>query len=225
MHDTRIDVGYDVLRANEELAEKNLELLNRHNITAFNVMGAIGSGKTTMVELAIEQLGGRYSIGTVAGDVVAAIDAKRFERHGVPTVALNTGKECHLDAHLVSHALKKLPLDELDILFIENVGNLICPTDYSLGEHCRVVIVSVSEGDDIVEKHPMIFRGCELAVVNKVDIAGAVGADADKMVRDVLRINPLSKCIKTSKITGEGLDDWFNFIEVNVDARGKIQAN
>ena len=220
MHELRVEIGYDVLQANASLAEKNRRLLDNFGVTAFNIMGAIGSGKTTLIELAVERLGDRYGIGAIAGDIVADIDADRFKRHNVPTVAMNTGKECHLDAHLVEHAIEQLPLGDMDILFIENVGNLICPTDYSLGEHHRVVIVIVSEGDDIVEKHPMIFKTCDLAIVNKVDIAGAVDADADKMVDDALRINPQIKALKTSKTTGEGLDDWIKFIEVNVNARG-----
>ncbi|UZE92545.1 MAG: hydrogenase nickel incorporation protein HypB [Methanosarcinales archaeon] len=217
MHDIRVEVGFDILQANEALAEKNRALLDDFGVTAFNIMGAIGSGKTTLIELAADRLGDRHGIGAIAGDIVADIDAERFKRHNVPTVPLNTGKECHLDAHLVEHALERLPLDDLDILFIENVGNLICPTDYSLGEHHRVVIVSVSEGDDIVEKHPMIFKTCSLAIVNKVDIAKAVNADADKMVDDVLRINPRIKALKTSKTTGEGVDDWIKFIEGNMN--------
>lgn len=217
MHDLRVEVGYDILQANEALAERNRGLLDGFGVTAFNIMGAIGSGKTTLIELAIERLGDRYGIGAIAGDIVADIDAERFKRHNVSTVPLNTGKECHLDAHLVEHALERLPLDDLDILFIENVGNLICPTDYLLGEHHRVVIVSVSEGDDIVEKHPMIFKTCSMAIVNKVDIAKAVNADADKMVDDVLRINPKIKALKTSKTTRQGVDDWIKFIEVSVN--------
>ncbi|MDD2778063.1 MAG: hydrogenase nickel incorporation protein HypB, partial [Methanocellales archaeon] len=158
MCEIEVEVGHDVLEANEELALRNHHLLNGFGIIAFNIMGAIGSGKTTLIELAIEMLGGRYRIGVIAGDIVADIDANRFKRYDVPVIAMNTGKECHLDALLVKNALDQLPLDDLDILLIENVGNLICPADYSLGESKRVVIVSVSEGDDIVEKHPMIFK-------------------------------------------------------------------
>jgi len=145
-----INIGYDVLEANSSLARRNRNTLDKFKITAFNIMGAIGSGKTMLVEKTIERIGKGFRIGAIAGDVVARLDAFRFEKCGIPVVGLNTGKECHLDAHLVEHGLNSLPLDSLDILFIENVGNLICPADYELGEHKRVVIVSVSEGDDIV---------------------------------------------------------------------------
>ncbi|MBU4075854.1 MAG: hydrogenase nickel incorporation protein HypB [Euryarchaeota archaeon] len=133
-----INIGYDVLEANSKLARKNRNILDEFRITAFNIMGAIGSGKTMLVEKTIERIGKSFRIGAIAGDVVARLDASRFEKSGIPVVGLNTGKECHLDAHLVEHGLNSLPLDSLDILFIENVGNLICPTDYELGEHKMV---------------------------------------------------------------------------------------
>ncbi|MFQ6062900.1 MAG: hydrogenase nickel incorporation protein HypB [Methanosarcinales archaeon] len=212
MHNT-INIEHDVLQANKEIAIQNNNLLNKYKVTAFNIMGAIGSGKTTLIEFAIQKLHKKYNIGVIAGDIVASIDASRFEALGVPTIGMNTGKECHLDAHLIEHALKKLPLRDLDFLFIENVGNLICPVDYILGEHKRVVIVSVSEGDDIVNKHPMIFKESDLAIINKIDIAEAVGVDADKMMQDAQRINPNLKVLKTSKKTGEGIDKWIEFIQ------------
>ncbi len=213
MHTTEVSIEYDVLEENREIARKNRKNLEKFGITAFNIMGAIGSGKTLLIEKTIERLGNEYRIGAIAGDVVARIDAARFERHGIPTVGLNTGKECHLDAHLVEHGLLELPLDSLDILFIENVGNLICPTDYELGEHKRVVVVSVSEGDDIVEKHPLIFSTADLIIVNKVDIAEAVNADADKMVNDARTINPRIDVLKMSLKTGEGFGRWIDFVK------------
>jgi len=213
MHTTEdISIGYDVLEANKKLARNNRITLEKYGITAFNIMGAIGSGKTLLIEKTIERLGDSYRIGAIAGDVVARLDASRFEKLGIPVIGLNTGKECHLDAHLVEHGLTQLPLDKLDILFIENVGNLICPADFELGEHKRVVIVSVSEGDDIVEKHPLIFSTADLIIINKIDIAEAVNADADKMVRDARIINPRIDVLKMSLKTGEGFDKWIEFI-------------
>jgi hydrogenase nickel incorporation protein HypB len=149
----------------------------------------------------------------IAGDVISKFDAGRFEKYNVPVIGLNTGKECHLDAHLVEHALEDLPLDEIDTLFIENVGNLICPVDFDLGSHMRMVVISVSEGDDTVEKHPLIFKDADLVVINKIDIADAVGADPEKMVKDAKMLNPDVEIIKSSLKTGEGLDDIVNAIK------------
>jgi hydrogenase nickel incorporation protein HypB len=212
MHTEEVAIGYDVLLANAKIARANRNTLDRSGIIAFNIMGAIGSGKTLLVEKTIERIGTRHRIGAIAGDVVASLDAARFEKFKIPVIGLNTGKECHLDAHLVEHGLLKLPLESLDILFIENVGNLICPADYELGEHKRIVIVSVSEGDDIVEKHPLIFSTADLIIVNKIDIARAVDADADKMVKDAKMINPRIDVLKMSLKTGEGFDEWIDFV-------------
>lgn len=210
IHD--VSMEHDLLKANKELATRNRAKLDKAGVKALDIMGAIGSGKTSMIEAAINELDD-LSFGAVAGDIVAEIDARRFRKFNIPVVPLNTGKECHLDAHLVEHALEDLELDGIDVLFMENVGNLVCPADFDLGAHKRVVIVSVSEGDDIVEKHPFIFRIADLIVVNKVDIAQYIGADADKMVRDARKLNPRCAVIKTSVKTGLGMDEWFKFIQ------------
>jgi hydrogenase nickel incorporation protein HypB len=220
MHTIEVPIGYDVLEVNSDLARRNRDALEKHGITAFNIMGAIGSGKTLLIEKTIESLGRSLRIGAIAGDVIARIDAARFEKYGIPTIGLNTGKECHLDAHLVEHGLLELPLDSLDILFIENVGNLICPADFELGEHKKVVIVSVSEGDDIVEKHPLIFSTADLIIVNKIDIAEAVNADADKMVSDARLINPRIDVLKMSLKTGEGFGEWVDFVKRSHERTG-----
>jgi hydrogenase nickel incorporation protein HypB len=213
MHTIDISLEYDVFSANKEIARNNQERFDLYGITAFNIMGAIGSGKTLLIEKTFQKLKDKYRIGAIAGDVIARIDAARFQKYGIPAIGLNTGKECHLDAHLVEHGLEDLPLDSLDLLFMENVGNLICPTDYELGEHKRVVIVSVTEGDDIVEKHPLIFSTADLIIVNKIDIALAVNADPDKMVNDARIINPGIAALKMSLKTGEGFEDWIDFVD------------
>lgn len=211
---SEVKIGHDLIKANKELAERNRRLLNEKKVIAFDIMGAIGSGKTSLIEYLIEELKKKgYSIGVIAGDVISEIDARRFKKHDIVVKGVNTGKECHLDAHLVEHALEELPLDELDVLFIENVGNLICPADFELGSHVRMVVVSVSEGDDIVAKHPMIFRVAHTIIVNKVDIASYVNCDVDKMIEDAKKINPKIKCFKTSVKTGEGLKDFLNYVE------------
>jgi hydrogenase nickel incorporation protein HypB len=179
-------------------------------------MGAIGSGKTTLIEEAIRQLKDKYKIAVIAGDVIAEMDASRFRKLEVPTIPVNTGKECHLDAKLIEKSLDKIDLDNTDLLLIENVGNLICPVDFKLGEHLRVVIVSVTEGDDIILKHPMIFKTAELAVINKVDIAQAVDVNAEKMREDILSLNPDIPVILTSKHNWESLETWISFIELGL---------
>ncbi len=206
-----VEVQHDIMVANRKLARKNQRILDKDQVFSVDVVGAIGSGKTSLIESLIDVMD--YKIGVIAGDVISKYDAGRFEKHNVPVVGLNTGKECHLDAHLVEHALHDLPLEEIDILFIENVGNLICPVDFDLGSHMRMVVISVTEGDDTVEKHPLIFQDADLVVINKVDLAEAVGVDSDKMVNDVKQLNPEVKVIKTSLKTGTGFDDVIKSIK------------
>lgn len=207
-----VEIQHDIMVANKKLAKKNQKILDKSDVFAVDVLGAIGSGKTSLIEKLIQEI--NYPVAVIAGDVISKFDAGRFEQYEVPVVGLNTGKECHLDAHLVEHAFHDLPLDNVDILFIENVGNLICPVDFDLGAHMRMVVISVSEGDDTVEKHPLIFKEADLVVINKVDIAEAVGADQDKMVADVLKINPDVQVIKTSLKTGQGFNEIMAALEM-----------
>lgn len=211
-----IHMGHDVYKANDKIAEKNRKKLDKHQVFSVNIMGAIGSGKTTLIEEAIRQLKDKYKIAVIAGDVIAEMDSSRFRKLEVPTIPVNTGKECHLDAKLVEKALGEIDLDNTELLLIENVGNLICPVDFKLGEHLRVVVVSVTEGDDIILKHPMIFKTTELAIINKVDIADAVNVDAEKMREDILSLNPNVPVILTSKHNWESLETWIDFIELGV---------
>jgi hydrogenase nickel incorporation protein HypB len=210
-----IEIQHDIMVANKKLAKRNQRIFDKAGVFAIDVLGAIGSGKTSIIETLIDKMD--YKIGVIAGDVISKFDAGRFENHNVPVVGLNTGRECHLDAHLVEHALGDLPLEDLEILFIENVGNLICPVDFDLGSHIRMVVISVSEGDDTVEKHPLIFKDADIVVINKIDIAEAVGADENKMVNDVLKLNPGVVVIKSSLKTEEGLDEIINNIQKFMD--------
>ncbi len=206
-----VEVEKNIMDANKKLAHKNMHKLENNGIFCVDFVGAIGSGKTSLIEEIIDNTD--YKIGVLAGDVISKFDAGRIEKHNVPVVGLNTGKECHLDAHLVGHGLEDLPLEDLDMVIIENVGNLICPVDFELGSHLRIVVVSVTEGDDTVEKHPIIFQTSDVVVINKVDLADAVGADADKMVADAQKLNPKVKVIKSSLKEGIGLDEIIAEIE------------
>lgn len=210
-----VEIQHDIMVANKKLAKRNQRIFDKAGVFAIDFLGAIGSGKTSLIETLIEKMD--YKIGVIAGDVISRFDAGRIESHDVPVVGLNTGKECHLDAHLVEHALHDLPMEDIDLLFIENVGNLICPVDFDLGSHIRMVVISVSEGDDTVEKHPLIFKDADIVVINKVDIAEAVGADENKMVDDVLKLNPGVVVIKSSLKTGQGIDEIINSIQKFMD--------
>jgi len=212
IHD--IELEEDLLKANEELARKNRELLKKHGITAIDVMGAIGSGKTTLIEKLVQALTKKYRIAVFKGDLTTTIDAELIGRHGVEVVAINTGKECHLDANLVGKALQKINLDGIDLLFIENVGNLICPADFPLGSQKRIVVVSVTEGPYMVVKHPFIFMDADVAVINKKDLAQAMGVDTEKLKADVKEINPNVKVVATNGRSGEGVREVVDALEL-----------
>jgi len=206
-----VEIQHDIMVANKKLAQRNQRILDKANVFSVDVLGAIGSGKTSLIEFLIKIFDEK--VGVIAGDVISKFDAGRFQQYNIPVVGLNTGKECHLDAHLVEHAMEDMPLEDIDLLFIENVGNLICPVDFDLGSHMRMVVISVSEGDDTVEKHPLIFKDADLVVINKIDIADAVDVDAEKMVNDVKCLNPDVKVIKSSLKIGDGLNEIINAIK------------
>ena len=193
-----IELEEDLLKKNREIAETNARLLQQYGIEAVDVMGSIGSGKTTLIERISARLAGSMEVGVVAGDLTTTIDAERIERHGARVVEVNTGKECHLDANLVGKALHDLPLEDLDVLFVENVGNLICPAEFPLGAQKRVVVVSVTEGPYMVVKHPYIFAEASVVVINKVELAGAMGVDPDQLAADVAAVNPGAMVVKAS---------------------------
>lgn len=204
MHKTEnIEVGKDIIEENKREAKEINAHLVENNIKSVDVVGAIGSGKTSLIEKVSDEFN---EVGAIVGDVAGEDDYKRLVENGINCVNLNTGKECHLDAHLVKHALSNLPLKELNILFFENVGNLVCPADFPLGADERWIVVSVTEGDDVINKHPIIFQNSDLAIINKIDLAEPIGADVDKMMKDAKKINPNLEVLKTSMKTNKGLD-------------------
>jgi hydrogenase nickel incorporation protein HypB len=206
MHHIDVRIEKDVYDVNNRIADHNAGHLRSHGVRAFDLLGAIGSGKTALIERLVPLLVKKGKrAGAIAGDVYGDDDFKRIRSLGIPAYNANTGKECHLDAHLVEHAIDHLPLDEIDMLFIENVGNMVCPTDFKLGAEKRIVIVSSTEGDDVVNKHPMMFRDCTIGVINKVDLAEAVGANLNRMEADIHRYNPSMKVFRTNLKTGDGI--------------------
>jgi len=201
-----VELEVDILRENRRLADENKKLLQSKGIQTIDVMGSVGSGKTSLIKEIISRLRRSYRIAVIEGDVTTTIDADILASEGVPTVQVNTGKECHLDANLIKKALVRLPLDRLDLLFIENVGNLICPAEFPLGSDERLVVISVTEGPYMVLKHPMMFLDAQVVAVNKVDLASAMGVDPKNLSSDVSRVNPKASTVYTSCRTGEGID-------------------
>jgi hydrogenase nickel incorporation protein HypB len=203
-----VDLEKDILAENLRIADENKKLLEEKGIVSFDFLGAIGSGKTLIIERLIDILKAKgKKVAAIAGDVSGDDDYQRFVAHGIVAANINTGKECHLDAHLVDHALEDLPLDDVDYLFIENVGNLVCPVDFPLGSHKRVVVISVTEGDDMVRKHPAIFAFSDVIVINKVDLAKAMEVDPKILERDARRTNPAAKIIMMNARRGDGMDE------------------
>jgi hydrogenase nickel incorporation protein HypB len=209
LHKIEISAEIDLLSENKRLAEKNREFLAKNGIRAINIMGAIGSGKTLLIEKTVDSLR-EYKFGVILGDVICRADYERVKKHDVKVEPINTGKECHLDAHLISHVIEGF--DDVDVILIENVGNLVCPVDFDLGEDFRVVMVSVTEGDDVVEKHPEIFRLADVIIINKISLADAVEADVEKMVRDAKRVNGRALILKTDLKKDIGFDEWLDFV-------------
>ncbi|MDR3102210.1 MAG: hydrogenase nickel incorporation protein HypB [Methanocalculaceae archaeon] len=208
MHHVDIQMEAEIYGANNRLAEHNAEHFKIHGVRAFDLLGAIGSGKTSLIEKAVPDLQNRtLRTAAIVGDVYGDDDFQRIIGTGISAFNANTGKECHLDANLVHHALDHLNLDDIDIVFIENVGNMVCTTDFKLGAEKRIVVISTTEGDDVVNKHPMIFRDCQIAVINKVDLAEAVGCSIDRMITDIKRYNPEMVILKTNLRKGEGVKE------------------
>ncbi|MCZ9313709.1 MAG: hydrogenase nickel incorporation protein HypB [Methanocorpusculum sp.] len=206
MHHVDVHMEAEIYGANNRLAEHNAEHFKAHNVRAFDLLGAIGSGKTSFIEQIVPELKKRnLNTAAIAGDVYGDDDFQRIIKTGIPAFNANTGKECHLDAHLVHHALDHMNLDDIDIIFIENVGNMVCPTDFKLGAEKRIVVISTTEGDDVVNKHPMMFRDCQITVINKVDLAEAVGCNVERMITDIKRYNPEMIIIKTNLRKGDGV--------------------
>jgi hydrogenase nickel incorporation protein HypB len=200
-----IELEEDLLKRNEELARKNRKILDEYKIVAIDVMGSIGAGKTSLIKSLVFHLKGKYKIGVIAGDLTSTIDQDRIKEEGIKVVQVNTGKECHLDANLIKKALKRFDLTSLDLLFIENVGNLICPADFPLGSHQRIVVVSVTEGPWMVRKHPHIFSEADVVVINKIDLAEAMRVSPERLAEDVYRINPAVKVIPANCLTRKGM--------------------
>jgi hydrogenase nickel incorporation protein HypB len=202
----------NVMQANDDLAAKNRTLLEGHGIASFDFMGAIGSGKTTLIGKITEQLKDRYGIVIMNGDATTVDDFDETAVGGAQMLQISTNGECHLDANMVTDGINRVDLHETDLMFIENVGNLVCPADFPLGSGNRVVVVSVSEGPYTVRKHTHMFRGADIAVINKIELAEVMNIDADELINDIHTLNPNAHVVQTSCRTGEGIGDFINVL-------------
>ena len=211
MHRTHVKVLEDVLDANGTIAAANRHDFDHAGVTAINIMSAPGAGKTTLLERSLGRLDG-VRVGVMEGDVASTLDAERIAHLHLPVVQIDTdpsfGGECHLDANMVRSALGSLPLDKLDLLIIENVGNLVCPAEFLVGEHHRVMVSSISEGEDKPLKYPLMFRACELVIINKVDLLPYVDFDMDKYLYHLDAVHPGVETLQVSAKTGEGIEAW-----------------
>ena len=216
----KITIVEQILNANDQLALENRRRLDENSVFAINVMASPGAGKTSLILRTIEALAGRLRLGVVEGDTApVTIDADKVSAQGVPAVQINTGGNCHLDAVMLQAALPQLDLSQLDLLIVENVGNLICPASFQLGTHCNVLIASVPEGDDKPYKYPNIYRGVEALIINKTDLLPYVPFDMDYFRRGVEMLNPGLSTFPLSCRTGEGLDAWTDWLEAQAGRR------
>jgi len=202
-----IELEHSLLEANGKLAVENRALLDRHGITAIDFMGAIGSGKTTLITKLVEKLRDRIDVAVFNGDATTSNDADGISAQNVPVVQIATINGCHLDANLVGKGLRKIDLEKVKLIFIENIGNLICPAEFPLGSKARVVVVSVTEGPWMVRKHPHMFLGAQVVVINKIDLAEAMEVSVEQLIEDVHTLKPDIKVIPTSCKRGIGLDE------------------
>jgi hydrogenase nickel incorporation protein HypB len=211
----KIEVVKNILDANVVIAQKNKSLFDQHNVTVVNIMSSPGAGKTSMILETARRLKGKIKIGVIEGDLASQVDAEKVEREHIPVVQINTGNGCHLDANMISHAVQNLPLKDIDLLFIENIGNLVCPSEFALGEHKRVIISSLPEGDDKPLKYPVIFVDADAVIINKIDLKPYLKFDMDAFKKAVKNINPKISFFEVSCTTGAGFDQWCSWLIEN----------
>jgi hydrogenase nickel incorporation protein HypB len=210
----------DILQANEVIAAQNKELFAQKGIYVINLMGGAGAGKTTLLERTIERLKGRRRMAVIEGDIATSRDAERIAAHGIPAVQINTGGECHLDGNMVRGGIGQLDLAGIDLLVVENVGNLVCPAEFNIGEDAKAMISSVAEGDDKPLKYPLMFQVSSVLLLNKIDLLPHVAFDVERFRADALKVNPRLEIIPISCTTGEGLDGWLRWLEERSGKRG-----
>lgn len=212
----KIQVVENIMAANDMIARDNRRIFDRHGLFVLNLMSSPGAGKTTLLERTISALKDTIAIAVIEGDIRGYVDAERIERHGVPVIQINTGGECHLDANMIRNGLDALDLTGRELLIIENVGNLVCPAEFRVGENLKAMILSVPEGDDKPIKYPLMFIESQVLIINKIDLLGMVDFDIEKVEQSARALNPNIQIFRLSCKTGEGIEEWFGWLSAQV---------
>jgi len=215
----KIPLVQKVLEANQRIADENRRLFEEAGVLAINLLSGPGAGKTSLLEKTIDGLKDRYRFGVIEGDIQSTRDAEKIASTGVPVVQINTGGACHLDGNMIREAFEQLDLGSLDILVVENVGNLVCPAEFDVGEDFKVMLLSLPEGDDKPLKYPLIFHESSLLLINKIDLLPHLECDVEKIRNESLKLNPRLGILEISCKTGEGLQPWFDWLTSRVKKR------
>lgn len=218
---TRIPIVENILSANDRIAQRNREMLDQLDVYAINIMASPGAGKTSFILKTLEALNGRLKLGVIEGDLATSIDAEKAMAAGLPAVQINTGGECHLDAVMLADALPALPLKDLNLVVVENVGNLVCPANFQIGTHLNVLIASIPEGDDKPYKYPSMYRGMQALIINKIDLLPYVPFDMDYFRKGVEVLNPGVAIFPVSCKTGENMEAWVDWLVKKVNPKSK----
>ncbi len=208
----KIKVVKDILGANDQIAQKNRQLFDNNNVFVVNVMASPGAGKTSLILETIKRLKGRVRVGVIEGDISSSLDAEAIGKESVPVVQINTGGECHLDASMTASALGSLPLAKIELLLVENVGNLVCPAEFRIGEDLRILVSSTPEGDDKPFKYPLMFHEADAVLINKVDLLPYLKFDVDAFAKAIRGINRKAKIFPLSCTTGQGIAEWVSWL-------------
>jgi len=216
----RVEIVKKIMDSNDRLAQNNQDILDQHHVFGINLMASPGAGKTSFILETIKHLPAEIKLGVIEGDTApVTIDADKIVAAGMPAVQINTGGDCHLDANMIEMALAELPLDDLDLIIVENVGNLICPAAFQLGTHANILIASVPEGDDKPYKYPNIYRGLDVLIINKIDLTPYIDFRMDYFQQGVELLNPGLKTFALSAKTGEGFDAWIEWLTAKVTTK------
>jgi hydrogenase nickel incorporation protein HypB len=213
----KVKVVTRILEANDRIALENRKLFDKAGVFVMNLMSAPGAGKTSLIEQTIRQLKAKMAVGVIEGDIAGTDDARRIESLGIPVVQINTGGACHLDANMISEVIGDLQLKDIDLLIIENVGNLVCPAEFKVGEDIKVMILSIAEGDDKPLKYPLMFQESSALILNKIDLLPHTNANIDKIKKDSSSLNPSLKIFEVSCKIGEGISEWTKWIQSKVN--------